>query len=341
MTAISVFDRGAAVRADAVCAGQIGQLWGLGEVRIGDALGDAPAPCDGAPLRAADPRDGRRPRSRRRPRRAARGAHPARRAGPADRPPPGRLRGAVRLALRRGAEGGHPGDAGRRVRDRGRASARRRRSASSAPIGAAAAVEIIGTADEPVPGHGRAAGRAGPRSGITFRLEVELGSMPPAFFTAVEETVRATLSEGLLRLGGARLRGDDDARGLLGAAEPRARQVRQEHVEHRRRLPRADAARAASALRPGRDGGARAGAPLRARAPRRHARTGAARAGAARRRPGAARAARPDVVLEGEIPAAKVHALQQRLPALTRGEGVLESAFERYRPALGEPPRRR
>ncbi|MFD8826075.1 GTP-binding protein [Streptomyces sp. NPDC059605] len=53
----------------------------------------------------------------------------------------------------------------------------------------------------------------------------------------------------------------------------------------------------------------------------------------------------PDVhgsacVLEGEIPAARVHGLQQRLPSLTRGEGVLESGFERYRPVVGPPPDR-
>ena len=37
-------------------------------------------------------------------------------------------------------------------------------------------------------------------------------------------------------------------------------------------------------------------------------------------------------VLEGEIPAARVHALQLQLPALTRGEGVAEFAFARYAP---------
>jgi ribosomal protection tetracycline resistance protein len=36
--------------------------------------------------------------------------------------------------------------------------------------------------------------------------------------------------------------------------------------------------------------------------------------------------------LEGEVPAARVDELRRRLPGLTRGEGVLESAFERYRP---------
>lgn len=42
-------------------------------------------------------------------------------------------------------------------------------------------------------------------------------------------------------------------------------------------------------------------------------------------------------VLEGEIPAARVHGLQQRLPALTRGEGVLESEFDSYRAVMGPP----
>jgi ribosomal protection tetracycline resistance protein len=39
VTAVSVFDRGAAVPRAAVSAGEIGQLWGLGEIRIGDAIG--------------------------------------------------------------------------------------------------------------------------------------------------------------------------------------------------------------------------------------------------------------------------------------------------------------
>ena len=44
--------------------------------------------------------------------------------------------------------------------------------------------------------------------------------------------------------------------------------------------------------------------------------------------------------LEGDVAAARVHELQQRLPALTRGEGVLTTAFDHYRPVRGEPPRR-
>jgi ribosomal protection tetracycline resistance protein len=44
--------------------------------------------------------------------------------------------------------------------------------------------------------------------------------------------------------------------------------------------------------------------------------------------------------LDAEIRAARLHDLQSRLPDLTRGEGVLESAFGGYRPVAGEPPSR-
>ncbi len=45
-------------------------------------------------------------------------------------------------------------------------------------------------------------------------------------------------------------------------------------------------------------------------------------------------------VLGGDIPASHVHELQQRLPALTSGEGILEYAFDRYEAARGEMPTR-
>jgi ribosomal protection tetracycline resistance protein len=45
-------------------------------------------------------------------------------------------------------------------------------------------------------------------------------------------------------------------------------------------------------------------------------------------------------VLEGDIPAARVHELQQQLPGLSRGEGVLEAAFDHYQPVRGAPPTR-
>lgn len=40
------------------------------------------------------------------------------------------------------------------------------------------------------------------------------------------------------------------------------------------------------------------------------------------------------------MPAARVYELQQQLPALTRGEGVLEFAFDRYEPVRGAIPTR-
>jgi ribosomal protection tetracycline resistance protein len=45
-------------------------------------------------------------------------------------------------------------------------------------------------------------------------------------------------------------------------------------------------------------------------------------------------------LVEGDIPAARVHELRLQLPGLTRGEGVLESAFDRYEPVTGTIPAR-
>jgi len=45
-------------------------------------------------------------------------------------------------------------------------------------------------------------------------------------------------------------------------------------------------------------------------------------------------------LVEGDIPAARVHQLEQQLPALTRGEAVLNCAFDRYQVVAGRPPAR-
>jgi ribosomal protection tetracycline resistance protein len=45
-------------------------------------------------------------------------------------------------------------------------------------------------------------------------------------------------------------------------------------------------------------------------------------------------------VIEGEIPAGRVHELRQELSSLTRGEGVLESTFDSYQPVCGAAPSR-
>jgi ribosomal protection tetracycline resistance protein len=43
-------------------------------------------------------------------------------------------------------------------------------------------------------------------------------------------------------------------------------------------------------------------------------------------------------VVTGDVPVVAVRQIQQMLPALTRGEGVLESAFDRYEQVRGESP---
>ena len=45
-------------------------------------------------------------------------------------------------------------------------------------------------------------------------------------------------------------------------------------------------------------------------------------------------------VVEGQIRAVAVHELQRQLPALTRGEGVLESEFDHYEPVRVAVPSR-
>ena len=206
--------------------GRSAKLWGLGDVRIGDAIGEprarpraehqfAPPTLETVVVPAPPRRQGR----------AARRARPARRAGSADQPAAGRRpAGALRVALRRGAEGGHPGDAGRRLRHRGRvprddddlhrAAGRHRRGRRAHRHDA-----------QPVPRDRRAARRAG--AGRLRRASSgsrsSSGSMPLAFFNAVEDDRARDAAAGPPRLAGPRLHGHDDPFGLLAATEPRAR----------------------------------------------------------------------------------------------------------------------
>ena len=93
------------------------------------------------------------------------------------------------------------------------------------PVGTGAAVEVDGRGRQPVPRHGRPAGRARRRSAAAcaFRLDVELGSMPLAFFTAVEETVHETLRQGLHGWQVTDCAVTMTHSGYCAAAEPRAR----------------------------------------------------------------------------------------------------------------------
>ena len=54
--------------------------------------------------------------------------------------------------------------------------------------------------------------------------------------------------------------------------------------------------------------------------------------------PGAPQPHGSSCLVEGDIPAARVHELEQQLPGLTRGEGVLDCAFDRYQVVPGRGP---
>lgn len=143
-----------------------------------------------------------------------------------------------------------------------------------------------------------------------FRLEVELGSLPRAFFTATEEAVRGTLRADRIHDCTVTMTHSGysspvsvagDFRGLapivLREALRRAGTATCEPM-HRFRLEiPADVLTAvlAALSKVG-------GVPLTTTA----------------------------TVLEGFVPAARVHELRRRLPSLTRGEGVLESEFDHY-----------
>lgn len=174
-------------------------------------------------------------------------------------------------------------------------------------------------------------------SGVTFELECERGSMPPAFFDATEDTVRRSLAGGPLRFpvpdarvvmthsgyaprqshmhqkfNKAMSSTGADFRGLaprvLAAAVRRAGTVVCEPV-HRFVVELPDDAVGPVASLVGRLGGVPSGS-----------------------RPAAAGIA----VLDGEIPAGSVAALQQALPGLTRGEGMCRTEYDRFEPLREE-----
>ncbi|MGW6276428.1 GTP-binding protein [Kribbella sp. NPDC055071] len=177
-------------------------------------------------------------------------------------------------------------------------------------------------------------------AGVTFDLEVELGSMPYAFIKAVEETVRTTLAQAL--------HGWEipDARVVLTHSGYSARQSHAHAVFDKSMSSTAGDFRNLTPLvllAAIQQAGTTVHEPLH------HFRleiptdtTCAVLAALARLRaiPEVPALAAETSTLEGQIPAAAVYELEQRLPALTRGEGVLESAFERYQPVTGPIPER-
>ena len=335
VTAISVFERGPAAPRACVTAGQIGKLWGLGAIRIGDSLG---------PGRAAAP-----------------GRHfapptletvvvPAR---PADR-------GALRAALGQLAEQDplinvRQDDARQEIlvslygevqkeviqatlaTDFGIDAGFRETTTIciERPAGAGSAAEFMSEETNPfraTVGLRIVPAQAG--SGVRFQLGIERGALPVAFRRAIEETVRHTLQEGLcgwqvtdctvtLTHSGftppppfgwstwsssARDFRNLTPLVLMGALRQAGTQVCEPVHRFHLEAPADTAWSVLPAL---------------------------ARLGAA---PDAPLTQGPLLIVAGDIPAAQVNELAQQLPALTRGEGVLDATFDHYRLARDPVP---
>jgi len=343
VTAIRVFERGSDVRRESVAAGRIGKLWGLGEVRIGDAIGSARTP----PL---DPHFA--------PPTLETVVVPCHEAGKgalyaaldqlADQDPLIDLRqDDTRQEISVSLYGEVQKEVlGATLADEYGIEVTFRETTTicvERPVGTGAAFEVI--AKEPNPFLATVGLRVEPAKvggGPEFRLEKSaLGTMPAAFFTAVEEAVLETLREGLYgwqvtgcavtlthtgywaRQSSAHGTFDKSSSSTAGDFRNLTRLVLMDALRragtrvyepiHRFLLEvPADTFGPASSLL----------ARLRA-VPRTQEMRGSSYA------------------LEGEIQASRIHELEQQLPALTRGEGVLlESGFHRYSAVRGEIPTR-
>ncbi|TDW22356.1 elongation factor G [Kribbella kalugense] len=208
-------------------------------------------------------------------------------------------------------------------------------------IGTGAAVEFnkkdpnpflatIGLRVEPAPVNG----------GVSFELEVELGSMPYSFIKAVEETVIETLHQGVH---GWQI---PDAHVVMTHSGYSARQSHAHAVFDKSMSSTAGDFRLLTPLvlmTALQQAGTSVHEPMhrfQLEIPTETTRAVLAALARLRAIPQVPALAAETSTLEGEIPAAAVYELEQQLPALTRGEGVLESAFERYQPVTGPIPDR-
>jgi ribosomal protection tetracycline resistance protein len=173
-------------------------------------------------------------------------------------------------------------------------------------------------------------------AGVSFSLEVEPGSMPPAFFAAVEQTVHETLRQGLHGWP------VPDCAVVMTHSGYSARQSHAHAIFDKSMSSTAGDFRNLTPLVL-MDALRRAGTvvlePIHAfRAEVPPDTVPAVLPLLARLR--AVPAPVSPAVIAGEIPAAQVHELQRRLPALTRGEGVVESSFDHHAPVHGPVPSR-
>ena len=341
ITAISVFERGPAVRREEVRAGQIGKLWGLRDVQTGDTLGVPPA---GRPRHRFAPPTLETVVT---PRRLAdKGALHTALTQLAEQDPliglrRDDVRGELLLSLY--------GEVQKEVIQATLASEYAVEAEFSAstticierPAGTGAAFEIIDTPPNPfLATVGLRVDPAPVDSGVRFRLEVELGSMPFAFFKAVEETVATALRQGIHGW---------QVTDCVVTMTHSGYWPRQSHAHAHFDKSMSSTAGDFRNLTPLvlMDALKQAGTGVYEPVHRFHLEIPADAYGPvlpvlARLRavPGAPVMRGSLCLLDGEIPAAQVRALEEQLPGLTRGEGVLEAAFGHYKPVRGDVPER-
>ncbi|MDN0197793.1 TetM/TetW/TetO/TetS family tetracycline resistance ribosomal protection protein [Streptomyces sp. S.PNR 29] len=341
VTAISVFDRGTQVARDAVGAGRIARLWGLTDIRIGDAVG--------------------------RPRKAYEHFFAPPTLETVVVPGPGVDNRALHLALTQLAEQdpliGLRYDEVRQEISVSLYGEVQKEVVQSTladeygldvgfrettplcierPVGRGEAVEF--NKKDPNPFLATVGLRVEPApvgSGVGFRLEVELGSMPYAFFKAVEDTVRTTLAQGL---NGWQVT-DCTVTMTHSGYSPR-----QSHAHQGFDKSMSSTGADFRGLTPLvliealRRAGTRVHEPMhrfRIEAPVDTLGALLPVLASLTAVPHTTETRGDTCLLEGSVPAARVHELEQRLPGLTRGEGELESTFDHYAPVThGTVPQR-
>jgi len=342
VTGIRVFQHGAAVRRPSVSAGQIGLLSGLADIRIGDAIGPRvttpvaqqyfPPPSLETVVVPDRPAD--------------RGALRAALDQLAEQDPlinlrQDELRQEISVSLygevqKEVIQATLAGDYGVDVTFRESTTICIER-----PLAAGQAVELLGVRPNPfLATVGLRIEPAPLGSGVGFRLAVELGSMPFAFFTAVEDAVRATLQQGIHGW---------QVNDCLVTMTHSGYAPKQSHshgifdksmsstgADFRLLTPLVTMAALQRA-------GTSVHEPMhRFRLDAPADAFGSLVAALARLRavPQTSDLQGSSVVLEGEIPAAQVHDLERALPPLTRGEGVLTTEFDHYQQVSGPVPSR-
>ena len=339
ITALSVFDGGAAAPRESMTAGQIGKLRGLGRAQVGDVIGERrPGPSAGffgpptleTVIVPADRGDKRR-------------LHTAL-TQLAEQDPLINLRqddvrGELLLSLygevqKEVIQATLADEFGLAVSFRDTVTICIER-----PVGTGAALEVIKGEDNPfLATVGIRLEPAAIGAGVVFGLEIELGALPYSFLRAIEETVPLTLRQGLcgwevpdcrvtLTHSGywprqSRMHGTFDKSISSTAGDFRnltplvlMTALKQAGTVVCEPLHRFELEIPADCLGPVLPVLGRLGAV-----------------------PGTPVLRDSACQLDGAIPAAQVHVLCQQLPGLSRGEGVLDSSFERYEPVRRRGP---